>query len=62
VYESMTLNEIGARKRERKPFYFERLMGSTGWSRMILGCAGCNRPAGESNGMVTEIPEPRAYR
>lgn len=62
IYESSTMNEVGARPRERKPFYFERLMGSTGMLRAILGCAGCNRPAGDSMDSVTNIPEPRAYR
>ncbi len=62
VYDSMTMNEVGTRKRERRPFYFERLMGSTGLNRALLGCAGCNRPAGEAGESLPEIPSPRAYR
>jgi len=57
VYDSMTMNEIGARKKNRRPFFFERLMSSLGATEEITGCAGCGRPA-----LGTTASEPEAYR
>ena len=62
VYDSNTMNEIGARKKARRPFFFERLLSSFGVDEDIGGCAGCGRPGFGSTGMEPEIPEPRAYR
>jgi imidazolonepropionase-like amidohydrolase len=62
VYDSMTMNEIGARKKERRPFFFERLMSSLAATKEMAGCAGCGRPGCGSTDSLPEIPEPRAYR
>ena len=43
VYDSMTMNEIGVRKKNRRPFFFERLMSSLGVTEDTSGCAGCGR-------------------
>jgi imidazolonepropionase-like amidohydrolase len=43
VYDSMTMNELAPRKRERRPFFFERLNASLGNARGDAGCAGCGR-------------------
>jgi len=56
IYDSMTLDEIAPRKRQRKPYAFERWTGSTGVLRALTGCAGCARPGGDTE------PLPRAYR
>lgn len=58
VYESMTMNEIGPRPKNRRPFYFEYVMSSLGVGRDTGGCAGCCRP-GDAHG---ENLEPRSYR
>jgi len=62
LYEASTMNEVGARPRDRKPFYFERVMGSTGLLRALMGCAGCGRPGGGSQEPEAAVPGPRAYR
>lgn len=62
VYDTSTMNEIGQRKRERRPYYFERLMGSAGLAKGIVICAGCNRPGGGADGAVSAELLPRAYR
>lgn len=59
VYDSMTMNEIGHRPKERRPFHFERLLSSLGAAHTESGCAGCGRPGGAQ---VNEVPLPRAYR
>lgn len=56
LYDSMTLNEVAPRKRERKPYAFERWTGSSGLVRVVSGCAGCGRVGEETE------PLPRAYR
>ena len=62
VYDAMTMNEIGERKVERRPFYFERLLSSLGVTKAMAGCAGCSRPGCGAVGAEPEVPEPRAYR
>jgi imidazolonepropionase-like amidohydrolase len=62
VYDAMTMNEIGARRLERRPFYFERLLSSLGVTKEMAGCAGCGRPGFGAVGSEPEVPEPRAYR
>jgi hypothetical protein len=62
VYDTMTMNEIGPRKVERRPFYFERFLSSLGVTKGMDGCAGCGRPGCGATGSEPEMPEPRAYR
>jgi adenine deaminase len=62
VYDSMTMNEIGTRKKERRPFYFERLMSSLGTTKNMAGCSGCGRPGCGVTDSEPEIPVARAYR
>jgi imidazolonepropionase-like amidohydrolase len=62
VYDAMTMNEIGVRKLERRPFHFERLLSSLGVTRAESGCAGCARPGCGAEGSEPDVPEPRAYR
>jgi len=62
VYGAMTMNELAPRKRERRPFYFERLMSSLGATKEMDGCAGCGRPGIGITGTEPEVPEPLAYR
>lgn len=57
VYDSMTMNQLSPQKKERRPFYFERLMSSQGETHDEAGCAGCGRA-----GAGTDTPEPRSYR
>jgi imidazolonepropionase-like amidohydrolase len=61
IYDSMTMNEVGNRKKDRRPFYFERIMSSLATTKTTGLCAGCGRPtAGDEH--IAEAPEPRAYR
>ena len=62
VYDAMTMNEIGVRKLERRPFYFERLLSSLAVTKSMAGCAGCGHPGGGAVDPEPEVPEPRAYR
>jgi len=62
VYDSMTMNEIGPRKHERRPFYFERAMFSLEVARDTAGCAGCGRSGCGIAGSEPEVPEAQAYR
>jgi len=62
VYDSMTMNEIGARKKNRRPFFFERLLSSLSSTDDVGGCAGCGRPGSGALIPGPEVPEPRAYR
>ena len=62
VYDSMTMNEIGVRKKNRRPFFFERLMSSLGVTEDTSGCAGCGRLGVGGTGPGPELPEPLAYR
>ena len=61
VYDSMTMNEIGTRKKERRPFFFERLLSSEASTKAMSTCGGCGR-TGEGGSTEPEIPEPRQYR
>jgi imidazolonepropionase-like amidohydrolase/Tol biopolymer transport system component len=62
VYDTTTMNEIAPRQRERRPFYFERVLASQSMTGGIAGCEGCGRPGYGALGSVPEMPEPRAYR
>ena len=62
VYDSMTMNEIGTRKKERRPFYFEHVIASLGTTKSASVCGGCGRPGDAATDTLPEIPEPRAYR
>ncbi len=62
VYDSMTMNEIGVRKKPRRPFHFERMMSSLSNTKGAAGCAGCGRLGCGLTGSEPEVPEPRAYR
>ncbi len=61
VYDSMTMNEIGTRKKERRPFFFERLLSSQASAQAMSTCGGCGR-AGEGGSGEPELPKPRQYR
>lgn len=62
VYDAMTMSEIGHRKRERKPFHFERWSSARSTTKSTAGCAGCGRPGCEPGVEPPEIPAPRSYR
>jgi imidazolonepropionase-like amidohydrolase/Tol biopolymer transport system component len=62
VYDSMTMNEIGTHKRERRPFYFERVLSSLTDAKTLSTCGGCGYPGEGATGTAPEIPEPRNYR
>lgn len=62
VYDAMTMNEVGARKKNRRPFFFERVLSSLGVAEDVAGCAGCGRPGFGATAPDPEVPEPRAYR
>lgn len=57
IYDSMTMNEVGAHPKARRPFYFERVMSSVAAAKSAATCSGCGRTQeGE------EPPAPRTYR
>jgi imidazolonepropionase-like amidohydrolase/Tol biopolymer transport system component len=62
VYDAMTMNEIGPRPKNRRPFFFERVQSSLGVENGIAGCAGCGRLGGRDSEQPSDVPEPRAYR
>ncbi|HWI56035.1 MAG TPA: amidohydrolase family protein, partial [Bacillota bacterium] len=62
VYDAMTMNQIGSRPKNRRPFFFERVLSSLGVGRDTGGCAGCGRPGAEGMDHGPDVPEPRAYR
>ena len=62
VYDAMTMNEIGPRPKDRRPFFFERVQSSLGVGRDTAGCAGCGRPGAGETGHEPEVPEAQAYR
>ncbi len=62
VYDSMTMNEIGSRPKERRPFYFERVLSSQTESQSLSICGGCGRAGEGAISTAPEIPEPRRYR
>ncbi len=62
VYDSMTMNEIAPRTKNRRPFFFERLLSSHAVSKQMAGCAGCGLPGCGSPSSDSELPAPRAYR
>lgn len=62
VYDAMTLNEVGNRKLDRRPLFFERLLSSHGVTKQMAGCAGCGLPGCGSTESESEIPAPRSYR
>ena len=62
VYDAMTMNEVGARKKERRPFFFERLQSSLAVTKEMAGCAGCGLPGCGLAGAGADVPEPRQYR
>lgn len=57
VYNATTLDEVMPRARPRKPYAFERWMGSTGLLQSHAGCVGCARPGDPEAALL-----PRAYR
>jgi imidazolonepropionase-like amidohydrolase len=61
VYDSMTMNEIGTRKKERRLFFFERLLSSQTSTEAMSVCHGCGRLGGGGS-LDSEIPAPRQYR
>ena len=62
VYDAMTMNEVGARPKNRRPFFFERVQSSLGLGRDTTGCAGCGRPSAGGMDHEPDIPAPQAYR
>jgi imidazolonepropionase-like amidohydrolase/Tol biopolymer transport system component len=62
VYDSMTMNEIAPRVKNRRPFFFERLLSSHAVTKQMAGCAGCGLPGCGLPSLESEIPLPRSYR
>jgi len=62
VYDAMTMNEVGPRPRNRRPFFFERVQSSLGVGSNTAGCAGCGRPGAGGTDHEPDVPEPQAYR
>ena len=62
LYDAMTMNEIGPRPKERRPFFFERVLSSMGVGADNSHCAGCGRPGAGGTDHEPEVPEPQAYR
>jgi adenine deaminase len=62
VYDAMTMNELGAQPKPRRPFHFERVQSSLGNTHAETGCAGCGRIGHGEHGAEPEVPEPLAYR
>ena len=62
VYDATTMNEIGPRPKDRRPFFFERLQSSLGVGSNTAGCAGCGRSGAGGADHEPDVPEPQAYR
>lgn len=62
VYDAMTMNEIGTRKRERRPLYFEKWTAALNTTKSEAGCAGCGRTGCAGGTEEPEIPAARSYR